>query len=133
MTRWCIKVLQPGRSHYKNTLELTKEPELSFDGKVSEIHLELTVNQRSTTLEDLEQARRRFPVRFVYFGKATAFKAWTREQSRYLTQTFTRLRQAQQVTILLRLTACTTAALWTARTMRVDSNSSDFLGGFAYQ
>ena len=44
-------------------LELAKEPELSPDGTVSTIHLQLTVNQRSTTVEDAEQARRRFLVR----------------------------------------------------------------------
>ena len=46
-------------------LELDKEPELSPDGTVSTIHLQLTVNQRSTTVEDAEQARRRFLVRHV--------------------------------------------------------------------
>ena len=44
-------------------LELDKEPVLSPDEEVSEIHVQLTVNQRSTTVEDAEQARRRFLVR----------------------------------------------------------------------
>jgi hypothetical protein len=46
-------------------LELVSEPELSPDGKFSKIYLRLTVNQRSTTVEDAEQARRRFLVRHV--------------------------------------------------------------------
>ena len=39
-------------------LELDKEPELSPDGKVFLIHLKITVNQRSTTVEDAEQCCR---------------------------------------------------------------------------
>ena len=35
-------------------LELDKEPELSPDGKVLIIYLKITVNQRSTTVEDAE-------------------------------------------------------------------------------
>ena len=46
-------------------LEMVSEAELSPDGKFSKIHLRLTVNQRSTTVEDAEQARRRFLVRHV--------------------------------------------------------------------
>jgi len=46
-------------------LALVKEPELSPNGKVSQIHLKITVNQRSTTVEDAEQARRRFLTRLA--------------------------------------------------------------------
>ena len=61
-------------------LELTKEPELSPDRKVSLIHLKLTVNQRSTTVEDAEQARRRFLTRLAH-SLQWSLRNWARQRA----------------------------------------------------
>eukprot|EP00802_Teleaulax_amphioxeia_P010253 Tamp_10279.p1 GENE.Tamp_10279~~Tamp_10279.p1 ORF type:complete len:566 (+),score=151.58 Tamp_10279:96-1700(+) len=61
-------------------LELTKEPELSPDGTVSLIHLKLTVNQRSTTVEDAEQARRRFLTRLAH-SLQWSLRNWARQRA----------------------------------------------------
>ena len=61
-------------------LELTKEPELSPDGKLSLIHLKLTVNQRSTTVEDAEQARRRFLTRLAH-SLQWSLRNWARQRA----------------------------------------------------
>ena len=59
-------------------LELDKEPELSPDGKVFLIHLKITVNQRSTTVEDAEQARRRFLVDLAH-SLQWSLRNWARQ------------------------------------------------------
>ena len=61
-------------------LELSKEPELSPDGKVSTIYLKLTVNQRSTTVEDAEQARRRFLTRLAH-SLQWSLRNWARQHA----------------------------------------------------
>jgi hypothetical protein len=61
-------------------LELDKEPELSPDGKVSQIHLEITVNQHNTTVEDAEQARRRFLVRLAH-SLQWSLRNWARQHA----------------------------------------------------
>ena len=60
-------------------LELTKEPELSPDRKVSLIHLKLTV-KRSTTVEDAEQARRRFLTRLAH-SLQWSLRNWARQRA----------------------------------------------------
>ena len=61
-------------------LELDKEPELSPDGKVFLIHLKITVNQRSTTVEDAEQARRRFLVNLAH-SLQWSLRNWARQHA----------------------------------------------------
>jgi hypothetical protein len=59
-------------------LEPVNEPELSLDGKLSVVHLKITVNQRSTTVEDAEQDRRRFLTRLANSQQWDA-KHWARK------------------------------------------------------
>ena len=61
-------------------LEVDKEPELSPDGKVSQIHLKITVNQRSTTVEDAEESRRRFLVGLAR-SLQWSLKNWARQHA----------------------------------------------------
>ena len=59
-------------------LEPVNEPQLSLDGKLSVVHLKITVNQRSTTVEDAEQDRRRFLTRLANSLQWDA-KHWVRK------------------------------------------------------
>ena len=59
-------------------LEPVNEPQLSLDGKLSVVHLKITVNQRSTTVEDAEQDRRRFLTRLANSLQWDA-KHWARK------------------------------------------------------